>query len=69
MNNILKSLTTDNQEPTEDEMLVYKKLINSLLEQAAAYKNNASLHPKLKSNLQNFTPSLNKMQSYIQSKI
>ena len=69
MNNILKSLTTDNQELTKDEMLVYGKLINSLLEQAAEYKNDESLHLELRNNLQNFTPSLNKMQNYIQPKI
>jgi len=66
MDNILKSLATNNQEITKSEMSTYGKLINSLLEQAEEYANNEDLHPKLKNNLHSFSPSLKKMQSYIQ---
>ncbi|MFA6514509.1 MAG: hypothetical protein WCT50_04465 [Patescibacteria group bacterium] len=65
MNNILKSLASNNQELTESEMLTYGKLINSLLEQVAKYTADKTLHPALRNNLQSFAPSLKKMQNHI----
>lgn len=65
MNGILKSLSENESKLTTKEKTVYTKLINSLLDQFEKYSNDDSLHLDLKNNLNKFTPSLKKMQSYI----
>ncbi|HZJ41569.1 MAG TPA: hypothetical protein VFD51_00945 [Patescibacteria group bacterium] len=65
MNMILKSLSSNISAVSTDEQRVYNQLINSLLSQASEYEKKDELHPKLKDNLKNFTPSLIKMQNHI----
>ncbi len=68
LNSLLESLAAGRPGLSAAEASIYDKLVSSLLNQAEEYEDDDSLNPELKNNLRNFAPSLEKMQSYIQSK-
>lgn len=67
LDNVLRSLTADQGNVSQTEIVIYSRLVNSLLVQSEGYGANKSLHPELRNNLENFIPSLNKMRFHIKS--
>ena len=62
LDSLLRSLTADQEYVSQAEIAIYIRLTDSLLTQAEEYEANQELHPKLRNNLKNFMPSLEKMR-------